>query len=248
VARLEAQQRREAPYISEIERLSKELFSIIDAQDFSAIERERIEHAYHLAMRLHAQQDPRSDGPYTHHILRVALRVARTQGANADSIAAALLHDAVEDQPEALSLLMRRKNGERVDRVSRFTELFGEDVFDIVTLLTKKPPRLGHKKPEYREFILGLVTDERALLVKISDFLDNALGILEKPDELRIRLARKWKPVVPLLIMALMHLKHEHGLLNTQTRQLFISELQEAGRRLTIATQKPRRSPVLQPR
>ncbi len=212
MARLEAQQRREAPYISEIETLSKELFVVVDAKDFSDVERERIDHAYHLAMHLHARQDPRSDGPYTHHILRVALRVIRTPGADADCLVAALLHDAVEDQPEALSLLMRIKNGERVDRVARFEELFGEAARDIVTLLTKKQPRLGHKKPEYREFILGLVTDERALLVKVSDFLDNALGILEKPKELRGRLAKKWEPVTPLLIMALRHLKHDHKL------------------------------------
>ncbi|MFM2414578.1 MAG: hypothetical protein RI911_271 [Candidatus Parcubacteria bacterium] len=234
----EAQQRREAPYISEIETLSKELFSVIDSKDFSDTERERIDNAYHLAMRLHAQQNARSDGPYTHHILRVSIRVARTAGTTADCIVAALLHDAVEDQPYALSLLMRRRNGERVDRVARFQELFGEPVQDIVMLLTKKPRRLGHKKPEYREFILGLVTDERALLVKISDFLDNALGILEKPPELRGRLARKWEPVVPLLIMALKHLKHEHGILNAATRQRLTAELEEAGRRLTLAMHK----------
>lgn len=231
-------QRREAPYISEIEHLSKDLFAVIERHHFSPVDCERIEHAFHLAMNLHARQEARSDGPYTHHILRVALRVARTPGANADCITAALLHDAVEDQPEALSILMRTKDGARVDRVTRFKELFGDEVYKIVELLTKKPPRLGHKKPEYREFILGLVTDERALLVKVSDFLDNSLGILEKPEKLRRRLARKWEPVAPLLIAALNNLKHEHGLLDADTRALLVGELQDAQRRLRIALRK----------
>lgn len=246
----EATTQRAVPHISEIRDLSQEFFTVVDACEFSDVEQKRIENAYHLAMRLHGQQNSRTDGPYTHHILRVALRVARTPGANPDCIAAALLHDAYEDQREALSVLMRKKNGQRIDdgRIARFKELFGDDVYDIVTLLTKKPPRLGHKKPEYREFILGLVIDERALLVKVSDFLDNALGILEKPNELRVRLARKWEPVVPLLIMALLHLRHEHKLLNTQTRSNLIAELQEADRRLKIAMQKPRKSYVLRPR
>jgi (p)ppGpp synthase/HD superfamily hydrolase len=200
-------------------------------------------------MRLHAQQAERSDGPYTHHILRVSIRVARTQGADADCIVAALLHDAVEDQPDTLSLLMRRKNGERVDRVARFQELFGESAQDIVKLLTKKPRRLGHKKPEYREFILGLVDDERALLVKVSDFLDNALGILEKPPELQKRLAKKWEPVAPLLIAALSFLKHADGILNLETRSQLVSELMVAelklrqvlGKTTQAATSKPRK-------
>ncbi len=232
----EAPAQRAVPHISEIKELSQELFTAIDECNFSEIENERIHSAYHLAMRLHAPQDERSDGPYTHHILRVALRVTRVRGANADCIVAALLHDAYEDQREALSLLMRTKDGERVkSRVNRFKELFGEDVFDIVELLTKKPPRLGHKKPEYKEFILALVTDERALLIKVSDFLDNALGILDKPIELRRRLARKWEPVTPLLIMALQHLRHEHGLLGSTVRESLIGELQEARKRLRLA-------------
>ena len=233
---------RARPDVSEIKQLSEELFAVIESRNFSEYDATRIDHAYHLAMHLHAQQKERTDGPYTHHILRVALRVARTPGANADCIVAALLHDAYEDQRDALSILMRKKNGERVEsRVERFKELFGDEVYAIVELLTKKPPRLGHKRPEYREFILALVTDERALLVKISDFLDNALGILEKPLMLRRRLARKWEPVAPLLVVALAILRHEHELLSYTVRQQLIAELKEAERRLRIALRKATR-------
>ncbi len=241
--RIEGIGERAAPDISEIKQLSEELFAVIEAQHLSEHDITRIEHAYHLAMRLHAQQEERSDGPYTHHILRVTLRVARTPGATTECIVAALLHDAYEDQRDALSLLMRMKDGERLEtgRIKRFKELFGDEVYDVVTLLTKKPPRLGHKKPEYRDFILSLVTDERALLVKVSDFLDNALGILDKPDDMRVRLARKWAPVVPLLTMALRSLKHEHGIIAPLVRTSLIIELEEADRRLQRALKKTTR-------
>jgi (p)ppGpp synthase/HD superfamily hydrolase len=228
------------PHISEIKELSQEFFDELDRHGVSAEEMGRITRAYHLAMRLHATQSERSDGPYTHHILRVALRVLRTPGATVDCIVASLLHDAAEDHRKKLGMILRARDGKRVNRYDRFDELFGHEVRDILALLTKKPPRLGHKKPEYKEYVLNLVSDERALLVKVSDFLDNALGILEKPVELRGRLAAKWEPVTPLLITALKDLTHEHGILTRDVRGQLIAELRIAAVRLFQA-RRPRK-------
>lgn len=135
----ELPQERDVPYGSEIRELSKELFEAIDRCDFTIEEHDRIRTAYHLAMRLHARQAERSDGPYTHHILRVALRVIHaTRGKSADCVIAALLHDAIEDHPKSLAQIMRTEKGTLVNRRDRFDALFGKDVRDIVLLLTKK--------------------------------------------------------------------------------------------------------------
>ncbi len=232
----ELPQERDVPYGSEIRELSKELFEAIDTCDFTTEEHDRIRTAYHLAMRLHARQAERSDGPYTHHILRVTLRVIHaTRGTSADCVIAALLHDAIEDHPKSLAKIMRTERGTLVNRRERFDALFGKDVRDIVLLLTKKKSNLDHKTTRYQHYILHLTRDERALAIKVSDFLDNALVINKKPPELRTRLAKKWKPVAPLLIAALGRLTHEHGILDADMRTHLIGELEFAARELDRA-------------
>ena len=55
-----------------------------------------IERAYQVALAAHAGQIRKSGEPYIHHPLSVATIVAR-QGLDDVTVAAALLHDAVED-------------------------------------------------------------------------------------------------------------------------------------------------------
>ena len=63
-----------------------------------------IEKAYQLALKAHEGQMRKSGEPYIHHPMAVATIVAR-QGLDEVTIAAALLHDAVEDTKIELSYL-----------------------------------------------------------------------------------------------------------------------------------------------
>ena len=63
----------------------------------------RLNRALDLAARLHAA-DRREREPYVNHLLRVAIRIMSHYGVrDPDVIAAALLHDAVEDHPAELA-------------------------------------------------------------------------------------------------------------------------------------------------
>ncbi|HJP25255.1 MAG TPA: HD domain-containing protein, partial [Acidimicrobiales bacterium] len=65
-----------------------------------------IEQAYQVALAAHAGQTRKSGEPYIHHPLSVATIVAR-QGLDDVTVAAALLHDAVEDTSISLDDLER---------------------------------------------------------------------------------------------------------------------------------------------
>src|SRR5580698_9180659 len=79
------------------ERFALEIAPLPDA------DRGRLERALELAARLHAA-DRRDREPYINHLLRVAIRIMSYYGVHdADVIAAALLHDAVEDHAAELA-------------------------------------------------------------------------------------------------------------------------------------------------
>jgi HD domain len=81
------------------ERFADEVGRFTDAAD-----RRKIKGALRLAGRLHAL-DHRQREPYVNHLLRVALRIICHYGVrDADMTCAALLHDAVEDHADDLSL------------------------------------------------------------------------------------------------------------------------------------------------
>lgn len=114
-----------------------------------------------LAARLHAGH-VRRDGqtPYVAHVFRVALTVRDTFGCDDPvALAAALLHDTIEDTPADYD---------------QIEEAMGNHVADIVAALTKNMalPE-AQREIEYDER-LGKA-DWRARLIKLADVLDNLI-------------------------------------------------------------------------
>src|SRR5690348_16197848 len=122
----------------------------------------RIQMAFRLAERAHAGQARKSGEPYIVHPLAVALIVADL-GLDDMTIAAALLHDAVEDTGVGL--------------VEIGTE-FGPDVADIVDGVTKLD-RLHFDSKEaqqaatMRKMLVAMASDLRVLIIKLADRLHN---------------------------------------------------------------------------
>ncbi|MFJ4684909.1 HD domain-containing protein [Streptomyces sp. NPDC088789] len=133
-----------------------------------------------LALAAHAGQTDKAGRPYAEH-LRAVARGVRGRGGDADQIAAAWLHDAVED--DALSEDRLRRAA-----LSRRTK-------DIVLALTKRP---GEPPESYAARILAT---PGALLVKESDLAHNAdparLAALDAPT--RARLTEKYAHMRALL-------------------------------------------------
>lgn len=124
--------------------------------DFSVIER-----AYAVAKDKHTGQQRQSGEPYITHPLAVAQILAEL-GLGPRAIAAALLHDTVEDTGYALTDL---------------TAEFGDEVamlVDGVTKLDKVKYGESAQAETVRKMIVAMSKDIRVLLIKLADRLHNA--------------------------------------------------------------------------
>ncbi len=136
-----------------------------------------IKRAYQVALSAHEGQTRKSGEPYINHPLAVAMIVA-VQGLDDVTIAAALLHDSVEDTVIELQDLERD---------------FGNDVAQIVDGVTKLD-RLKFESEEdqqaasMRKMLVALAKDLRVLIIKLADRLHNmrTLAALPEPKQQQV--------------------------------------------------------------
>src|SRR6266568_6275247 len=139
-----------------------------------------IERAFEMARRAHADQVRRSGKPYIAHPLGVAMILADL-GLDDVTIAAALLHDAVEDTTVTDEDLQER---------------FGPDVAAIVDGVTKLD-RLQFDSKEaqqaatLRKMLVAMAKDIRVLLIKLADRLHNMRTISSLPESKQQRIAQE---------------------------------------------------------
>ena len=151
---------------------------------------------------LHAGQR-RTREPYVNHLLRVTIRIiCYYQVTDPDVLAAALLHDTVEDQPWAMAGL--DPDGGPPPRGQAQTVLsarFGPRVARLVAAVTNPIYELGRdRNAQYLDHLRHSLTAEPwARVIKLSDFTDNGVGIIHTVGPLLHRSARKYTPAVPLL-------------------------------------------------
>jgi len=139
-----------------------------------------IERAYQVALAAHAGQTRKSGEPYIHHPLSVATIVAR-QGLDDVTVAAALLHDAVEDTTISLDDLERD---------------FGTDVRLIVDGVTKLDrlhfdTREDQQAASVRKMLVALAKDLRVLIIKLADRLHNMRTLAALPEHKQERVAQE---------------------------------------------------------
>jgi guanosine-3',5'-bis(diphosphate) 3'-pyrophosphohydrolase len=136
-----------------------------------------VRRAYEIAAERHHDQFRASGDPYTSHLLEVAHILADIR-MDATTLAAALLHDVIEDTEFP---------------VSRLEERFGGEVAQLVEGVTKIS-RLNMMAPEARQaenvrkMLLAMVQDVRVVMVKLADRLHNmrTLEYLEPTKQHRI--------------------------------------------------------------
>jgi hypothetical protein len=167
-------------------------------------DRSLVDSAFVLAERLH-RDDRRVREPVLNHLLRVALRIRCHYGVtDPEVLAAALLHDAVEDHPHELAL------GAPADpplpdptaaALAVLARDFGPRVADLVAAVTNPEYDPARDRDEqYREHVAAsLAANPWARVVKFSDFTDNGVGILYTTGPKVRRAALKYSPLVPAL-------------------------------------------------
>ena len=133
-----------------------------------------IERAYSAAEKAHSGQKRKSGEPYITHPVAVA-QILADLGIGAKTLAAALLHDTVEDTEYSLDML--RKD-------------FGDEIamlVDGVTKLDKVKYGDSAQAETVRKMIVAMSKDIRVLVIKLADRLHNARtwGFVEEASATR---------------------------------------------------------------
>src|SRR3989442_5785247 len=136
--------------------------------------------AYVYAMKAHGEQRRASGDPYFSHPLEVAGILTDLKLDDA-TIAAALLHDTIEDTTATRA---------------EIDQMFGHDIGALVEGLTKlKKLDLVTKEAKQaenlRKLLLAIADDVRVLLVKLADRLHNMRTLSHMPHEARRRSAQE---------------------------------------------------------
>jgi GTP diphosphokinase / guanosine-3',5'-bis(diphosphate) 3'-diphosphatase len=136
--------------------------------------------AYVYAMKAHGEQRRASGDPYFSHPLEVAAILTDLK-LDDSTIAAALLHDTIEDTQSTRA---------------EIDQLFGEDIGGLVDGLTKLAKldlvtKEAKQAENLRKLLLAIADDVRVLLIKLADRLHNMRTIGYMPPEARRRTAEE---------------------------------------------------------
>ena len=136
--------------------------------------------AYVFAMKAHGSQKRASGDPYFSHPLEVAAILTDLKLDDA-TIAAALLHDTIEDTAATraeIDAMFGRDIGTLVEGLTKLKKL------DLVTKEAKQAENL-------RRLLLAIADDVRVLLIKLADRLHNMRTLSHVPPETRRRSAQE---------------------------------------------------------
>jgi hypothetical protein len=171
----------------------------LEIEKFDPANRQVLEQALGLAAELH-RLDRRSREPYLNHVLRTAIRIITYyEVTDTDVIAAALLHDAVEDHPNELA---GDRTGDPTEAaLVELAERFNPRVADLVRAVTNPRREPGKDRYEqYREHVAeSLEANPWARVIRMSDFTDNGVGLIHSLPARYRPLATKYRPLVPVL-------------------------------------------------
>ena len=178
----------------------KELLRI-SYQTLTPTDKKLIRKAFDVAVDAHKDQRRKSGEAYIFHPIAVAKIVASEIGLGATSIAAALLHDIVEDTPIT---------------VHDIEKLFNPKVAQLVEGLTKislvqKDLNASIQAENFRKMILTLNDDVRVILIKLADRLHN----MQTMDSMR---EDKQTKIASETLYIYVPLAHRLGLYNIKTK------------------------------
>ena len=193
----------------EIAKQYKKLLKI-SYRTLSKEDKKLIRSAFDIAVDAHKEQRRKSGEAYIFHPIAVAKIVASEIGLDSTSIAAALLHDVVEDTNYSLADV---------------EQMFGETVARIVDGLTKishlsTDKDISLQAENFRKMLLTLNEDIRVIIIKIADRLHNMQTMGAMPPDKQVKIASE-----TLYIYA--PLAHRIGMYNIKT------ELEDLGLKYT---------------
>lgn len=178
----------------------KELLRI-SYQTLSEDDKKLIRKAFDVAVDAHKDQRRKSGEAYIFHPIAVAKIVASEIGLGATSIAAALMHDVVEDTDitvEDIEKMFNPKIARIVDGLTKMAKV-------------KTDQEISMQAENFRKMLLTLNDDVRVILIKIADRLHNMQTMESMVDYKQAKIASE-----TLYIYA--PLAHRLGLYNIKTQ------------------------------
>jgi hypothetical protein len=203
--------------------LKRRLFYEVERIGWSDQDRRRILELADRVTDVYHYGDRRDDKTYATHVLRVAARLIGRDHFNYQDnpqlVIAALLHDVIEDHPERIlgeealddhdmspaNITARQQQRERA--LVHIAGTYGVEVANMVEDLSNEIyDETGLNQDEkhqiYQHHVSELMQSGRpAAIIKLSDFVDNCLGLQFNPDiNRRYKLARKYAPLLPVML------------------------------------------------
>lgn len=153
----------------------KDLLSI--APKLNKKDTDLIERAYAFSEKAHANQKRMSGEPYFNHVFETA-KILATLHMDAQTIAAGLLHDVLEDTKTTEEEMQKE---------------FGEDIVFLVKGVTKLGTLKyrGHERhvESLRKFFVAMANDIRVVIIKFADRLHNLQTLQYVREDKRKRIA-----------------------------------------------------------
>ncbi len=139
-----------------------------------------LKRAYDFAKKAHVNQKRASGEDYFIHPCTVA-RILADLGLDAATVAAAFLHDVIEDTPVSEGDIKKE---------------FGEEVLELVLGVTKLEKIQFHSKEEeqaenFRKIFVAMAKDIRVIIIKLADRLHNMRSLNFLSAERQQRMARE---------------------------------------------------------
>ncbi len=142
---------------------------------------ELIRRAFEFSWNAHVKGKPRASGePYFSHPYEVAMVVAKEIPLDDISVAAALLHDVVEDTAYDLKAVRAEFGNEIAEIVDGVTKISGAVESHDIT-----------RAENYRKMLLSMAKDVRVILVKFADRLHNMRTLAFLPPDKQERIAKE---------------------------------------------------------
>lgn len=158
-------------YEAQVKEAAEQVFKSMEPR-VSPRQLELLHKAYELAHEAHKEQRRKSGEPYIIHPIAVAMIAAEELKLDTHSVAAAFLHDVVEDTPYT---------------VEDIEKMFNADVAFLVDMVTKRKKstyKMSKQVDNYQQLLGSMQYDIRALMVKLADRLHNMRTLASmRPDK-----------------------------------------------------------------
>ncbi len=143
-----------------------------------------IQRAFFMCYRAHEGEKRASGEPFFYHPVEVARIMLTELPLDGVSVAAALLHDVIEDSEYTYEDLAAELGGEVADIVEGLTKISGIMINREIT-----------QAEGFRKMLLSVVKDVRVILIKFCDRLHNMRTLDALPEHRRLKIALETRDI-----------------------------------------------------